>query len=305
MTICKKPLLVTILVHYNAPDECVSIVNQLAKTEYSNHEIVVVDNPSTPEVFEILKQQLTDDKIHVIQNHSNSGYGAGINFGAEYAKKLGAKYYHIINTDTSIVNGNYISKIIEEFDSTCDAGLIGPGVITPSGDVQNTIMQHTSIKNAKNFKKNQNFKSITEAYPKLYPVEVINGVCFIVKAEAFKFIKGFDEDFFMYGEEHDFCERLHTAGYQVYYWSGCAIKHFHQQSNCFLFTWRDALARINQILYLQKRNRAKAIVLALLFSVATTFKRLNNKYQFEIPYKSVIKGYLNPVKFNKQLKDKH
>lgn len=306
MTGNKSPNIVTIIVHYNAPEECIGIVTQLLTINHPNHRIVVVDNPSNPDAFQKIKTQISDSRVHVIQNHANNGYGAGVNFGAIYAQKLKADYYHVINTDTGIINPNYIESIIENFNNSPSAALIGPGVMTSTGEVQNTIMPFISINNAIKFKLNKKIKSLIETSPRLYPAEVINGVCFIVRAEMFHKIGGFDEDFFMYGEEHDFCYRLKKSNYTCHYLSENAIYHSEaHKTKDRIFTWRHALVRVNQVLFLKKRHRRiEALVLALLFSISITIKRATLFSFPNISYISVIRGFFNPHKFNRSIMDK-
>lgn len=302
----KAPLVITIIVHYNAVNECIQIIEDLLLSDYQNHQLVVVDNPSTDEVYIELKNKLTFPNVHLIRNIANNGYGSGINFGINYSKALKASYYHIINTDTRLVSKQYISNLVNNFEKDASIGMIGPGVITSTGEVQNTIMPFISIKNAIQFKLSKKVKSLIETSPRLYPAEVINGVCFIVRADMFHKIGGFDEDFFMYGEEHDFCYRLKKANYTCHYLSENAIYHSEaHKSKDRIFTWRHALVRVNQVLFLKKRHRRiEALVLALLFSISITIKKATLFSFPNISYSSVIRGLFNPLKFNRSIMDK-
>ncbi len=306
MPVNNAPLVVSIIVHYQAIEECIQIIKDLQSIDYSNHYCIVVDNPSTDEVYSELKHKISFPGVHLIRNKVNNGYGGGINYGVEYAKSLNPTYYQIINTDTRIVSISYISKLVSCFEQDSNIGLIGPGVTNSLGDVQNTIMSFPSLYNAIFFKKRHNRRSTIESPANLYSVEVINGVCLMIRAEAFNAIGGFDEDFFMYGEEHDLCFRLTKANYTCHYLSENAIIHQEShKSQDGAFTWRQALVRINQVLYLKKRKRRiEANVLAFLFSLSITIKKLTRISFSDISFFAVVKGLFNPNKFNQFIMDK-
>lgn len=301
MTFRKLPLVVTIIVHYNAINECLQIIEDLLLSDYTNHQLVVVDNPSTDEVFVELKSKLTFPNVHLVRNIANNGYGSGINFGINHAKPLKASYYHIINTDTRLVSKQYISNLVNNFENDSSIGMIGPGVIASSGAIQNTIMPFISINNAVHFKSNNKDKSKIETPPRLHPAEVINGVCFMVRAEAFYKVGGFDEDFFMYGEEHDFCYRMNKIGFNSFFWSGAAVLHNNEHSPTFnQFNWRDLLTRCNQILFLKKhKSKLAAIILSTLFSLSLTKKKIRGQ-RFEQTFIKTLIALFKPEQYNKE-----
>ncbi len=299
-----SPLVISIIVHYQSPDECLQLIDDLQKITCPNHQIVIVDNQSDPTIFEYLKTNISFTNTELIQNHSNNGYGAGINFGVNHIKHLNPGYYHIINTDTRISNTDYISQLVMALSANKKAGFIGPAVSMPGGEIQNTILPFFSFQNALFFKRKHGKNSFIEDNPQFYPVDVINGVCALIRAEAFDAIKGFDEDFFMYGEEHDFCYRLKKAGYPSFFLSSPSIIHYekHNKKIGKKVSWRDVLVRSNQILFLKKHNKSiSAVGLSLLFSL-TFFIKFLSGYSFEpIKLKRSISALFFPKRLNKKL----
>ncbi|MFW5804412.1 MAG: glycosyltransferase family 2 protein, partial [bacterium] len=273
----KNSLVVSIIVHYQAPEECINLVKQLQSITWPNHKIVVVDNQSSDASISELQNKINPfSNTTLVQNPRNNGYGGGINYGITQCKHLAPAFFHIINTDIRIINPEYISDIITSFSQVENAALIGPAVLDDNKNIQNTIMPFISFVNIFLFKFKRYKKSLIEKAPRLYPVDVINGVCFVLKSEAFFEIKGFDEEFFMYGEEHDFCYRLKKAGYRSFFWSGKSIIHTHK--NKFQkkeFTWRDALIRSNQVLFLKKHKSCiEAFIISFLFAISYVVKKL-------------------------------
>lgn len=301
------PLVVSIIVHYESPKECATIVEDLEGINYSNHRIVVVDNCSKDSVFFHLTNLLSKTKAILIQNLSNGGYGSGINFGAKYAMYLKPDYFHIINSDTRILNKDYFNEIIIFFKSDKKIAAIGPAVLKADGSVQNTIMPFVSLKSIYFFKQLSKNISKIEINPKIYPVSVINGVCIFIAFGAFSEIKGFDDSFFMYGEEQDLCYRLHKSGYSVYFWSGSSIQHFefHSRTVSKMLTWRDLLIRANQVLYFQKHiNLLGALVLSILFSISFLLKKIKGYTFNSFSFLDTIKFLFLPSKLNSFFKNR-
>lgn len=296
-----NPLVVTIIVHYQSPEECATLVSDLEQLSYPNHQIVVVDNQSATSYYQQLTDLLQPTQAILIQNKANNGYGAGINLGVEHTLQLNPFYYHIINCDTRILNKDYISSIIQYMEKDEQLALIGPGILMEGKIVQNTIMPFISLYNVFAFKRLHKENSKIELIPQLYPADVINGVCFMVSAKAFKDINGFDKDYFMYGEEHDFCYNLHKKGYKCMFWSGQSILHYNgHKPNKKAIHWRDVLVRCNQILYLKKHNKQfSSIVLSILFCLSFCIKRVLGIKFIDFTISQVIYFCFNPMKLNK------
>lgn len=295
------PCLITVLVHYNNPDECIQLVLQLEKIELIKHQIIIVDNQSSLEHFTSLEQQIKGTNAKLIQNSINGGYGSGINLGVNYGQKYFPDYIQVINTDVSILNPNYLITIINLMEIDKNIGIIGPSVQMPSGEIQNTIMPFITLKNIIYFSKIANNCCYQSATQTINPVQVINGVCMIIRNSAFIGINGFDSDFFMYGEEHDFCYRMQKNGYNIAFWSGEAILHMiGHKVNAKTINWRDILVRCNQILFLKKHNqRFTSYILSFLFSASILLKKVMGYKLNDISLLNTIFYLFNPLKLNR------
>ena len=296
----KTPLVVTIIVHYQSPDECATLVGDLEQLSYPNHQIVVVDNQSSQDSFRQLESLLQSSSAYIVRNEANDGYGSGINFGVANAQHFNPSYYHIINCDTRVANFGYLASLVSQMELNPQLALVGPAVKMMDGKIQNTIMPFVSLQSVLLFKNRHKSKSHVDISPKLYPADVINGVCFVVSARAFKIIKGFDPDYFMYGEEHDLCFRLYGQGLHCAYWSGESIIHsIGHKDHAKLICWRDILVRCNQILFLKKHNRLfSAFILSLLFSFSFTLKLFRGFVFEDFTFKQVISYFFNPILLN-------
>ena len=301
----KVPLVLTILVHYNSVDDCCSIIQDLENCKYSNHKIVIVDNQSTDYSFRKLKYSLTNAKAYLIRNTCNNGYGGGINFGVEYGRQFNPGYIQVMNIDTRVINFSYMSEIVGQLEALPSAGIIGPAVMTPKGGSQNTIMPFVTLKGLFNFKKNFTKLSHIKTPPVLKEVEVLNGVCFIVRYKAFQNVNGFDEDYFMYGEEQDFCFRISRMGYFNYFYSIKSIIHYEDNSQLLvkeIIDWKYLLIRSNQVMYLMKnKNFFESCMSSLIFFISTVKKIIVGSKLKNLSILRVFKALVRPKSFNKSL----
>src|SRR5690554_1559151 len=274
--------LITVLVHHNSPEECIQLVSELEQIKEISHKVIVVDNNSAVNSYQELKAKLSQYNCDLIQNSCNGGYGNGMNLGVKHGQQYQPDYIQILNTDVSVHNPNYLKSIIQLFETDNNIGVIGPCVFYKDKSIQNTILPQVSLKSALFFNKSITQKSFIEENPKLYKVYVINGVCMLIRNSTFKSISGFDDDFFMYGEENDICHRITNAGYSVNFWSGESILHFEERNKKTSkeIDWRDLLVRSNQVLFLQKHKPLLAPLISILFSVSLIIKRLHG-YKFK------------------------
>lgn len=305
MSTNNKPLVVTVIVHFNTPIECLQLINDLQTITWPNHKIVIVDNQSEEGYFEYLKIELEHSNVTLIRNTVNNGYGGGINYGVSQIQNLKADFYQILNTDTRIFNPDYISQLIQGFFVNQGVGLIGPGVKISNGEIQNTVMPFVSIIGI--LSRNIPKKSFISSSPSFKKIEVINGVCFLISSKAFIKIGGFDQDFFMYGEEHDLCYRLKKNGFDSYFWSGPSIIHLNeiQTQSEKKITWRDTLIMSNQVLLLKKHNSfVSAMFISFIFSISIIIKYFSGVKFPDTPLLVTIQGLFKPEKMNNYIKNR-
>jgi len=299
----KDKVLLSVLVHYNNAADCIDIIKDLLSIQLNHHHIVVVDNCSVPEQWEYLKHHLSPNQIHFIKNTTNGGYGNGINLGVKSMTHYKPDYIHIINSDTRILDDRYLRQFMGIFDKNSDIGILAPAVQYLDDTLQNTIMPFVTFSNILFFKQRHSLTSHTDPTGTLKKVEVLNGVCLMVRHSVFQTINGFDEDFFMYGEEQDFCYRIHQAGFKCYFYPIVCLLHkevHHNEQK--IINWRYILVRCNQLLYLKKRGHFfVAWLLAILFTASFLILLLKKVPLSGIRIKQVINAFFNPKQFNRNV----
>ena len=226
-----------IIINYNVKEFLQNLIHSLQKAALKiNHEIIVVDNASDDGSVEFIREKFP--YIKLIVNQTNLGFSSANNIALQAAK---GKFLLLINPDT-IVSEDTITKMIEFFDRYPDAGLAGCKILNPDGSLQlacrrsfpgpwTSFCKVTGLSTL--FPKSRLFARYNLTYldeNSTYEVDAISGSFMMLKKEVYEKVGGFDEQFFMYGEDLDLCYRIQKNGYKVYYYAGTQIIHYKGES---------------------------------------------------------------------------
>ena len=221
-----------IIVNYNVRDLLDRALRSLHETaEALIHEIWVIDNASTDDTVEYLKQHWP--KVNLIVNEENRGYGQANNQGIT---KTQSDYILVLNPDTEVQRGA-LQELVEFMDSRPQAGVCGPKIISPQGFFRPECRRGFPTPLAA-FSR---LFGLSSLFPRsrvlgkyhltyLEPdyeaqVDALSGACMMVRREAAEKVGYFDEDYFLYGEDIDWCWRMKKAGWEVWYIPRASIIH--------------------------------------------------------------------------------
>lgn len=281
----EKVSVLTLVVHFNSPDECIQLIEDYKDMDMVIHNLLIVDNCSSLENYNKLSEfisKLSKKNIILKSNQLNGGFGYGVNEGFKFAvsENINFEFLHVVNCDTKIVNKNYLSALSELLKKNNDIGIAGPAVFKENqNEIQNTILPFTRLKNALGFSKTYNNLSYLDDNSKPIDCEVVNGVCFMIPKIIFEKTGGFDEDYFMYNEEHDLCLKVKKLGKRIVFYPIKSIAHKGMHLSVEeKMDWRFVFNRRNQVLFIAKNyNVIEAMILAKLFSISVLIKILKGK----------------------------
>ena len=208
----------------------------LAAAEGLEVEIFVVDNASVDGSADMVAEEFPQVKL--IRNAANVGFAAGNNVAL---RQVIGEYALLINTDT-IVRRDALRTMVEFLDEHPEAGACGCKILDPDGTLQLDSRRGFPTPLAAFCK----MSGLSRFFPKhpliahyhmtyLDPeqtaeVEVLSGSCMMVRKAAMDQVGLLDEDYFMYGEDIDWCYRFHQAGWKIYYVPTTSIIHFRGES---------------------------------------------------------------------------
>ena len=226
-----------IIVNYNVKyflEQCLCSVQKALNNLHG--EIIVVDNNSSDGSMDYLQPKFSS--VNFIANDKNLGFGKACNQGLAIAK---GKYILFLNPDT-IVAEDCFKKCIDFFESHAGAGALGIRMIDGSGNFlkeskrafpspQTSFYKLTGL--ARLFPHSKTFSRYHLGYldeNKNHVIDVLAGAFMMVRKEVLDKLGGFDEVFFMYGEDVDLSYRIQKAGYNNYYFAESSIIHFKGES---------------------------------------------------------------------------
>ncbi len=224
-----------IIVNWNTCDllvECLNSVQEnLGAAPDLQAEIFVVDNASSDDSAESVRSDFP--WVHLIENQDNVGFARANNQAAELAQ---GKYVLLLNPDT--VLQPYATKIMLAYlVSHGDVGAVGPRVVYPDGTVQISIYpQPTLLRETwrlfhldRIFDYGSYSTSILDSEsPRV--VDILMGVCIMLRREIVQNLGLFDEQFFVFSEDFDLCVRIRNAGWQIHWLPKAVIIHYESQS---------------------------------------------------------------------------
>jgi len=226
-----------IIVNYNVREFTEQCLRSLfADLDDRPFEIFVVDNASTDGSVEYLRSSFP--QITLIANEVNVGFGAANN---QALKRSNGKYLLVLNPDT-IVQKNSLKALIQVLEQNPKVGAVGPKLVDQNGRFDKTSKRGLPTPwvafsrlsgLARLFPKSKIFGKYDLLYldPDItHEVDVLQGACMMVRCEVYDQIGGFDEAFFMYGEDIDWCHRILQAGWKIIYSPTAIITHFRGES---------------------------------------------------------------------------
>lgn len=232
-----------IILSYNTRDITKGSLESLFKAVNDSQpfpvETIVVDNGSTDGSVEMIKRFR---QVKAIFNKKNLGYPRGNNQGL---KSASGQYILFLNSD--VIFGQVdLKKVVSYLDQNKNIGVLTVKVVLPNGKVDPashrgfpTLWRSSSyfLKLEKLFGRipllNRLFGGYHLTYldlKKVHEIDSPSGAFYLCRTEIMKKLKGFDEDYFMYGEDLDLSYRIKKLGYQVVYYPFFQVTHLKYAS---------------------------------------------------------------------------
>ena len=205
-------------------------------------QVTVADNSQNQDgIKEVLAEKFP--QVKYINIKINVGFGKGNTIGFKEAR---ARYYFALNRDTIILpNSHTVERIVKFMDEHQKIGCIGPKLINMDGALQFNCyrfdFRSIAIKPFKqiNFDRKYNWvKKYTNRllmkdfdHNKNRPVDWVLGAALIVRQEVVDEIGWFDERYFMYLEDCDWCRTMWDKGWPVYYVHDIVIQHAYARES--------------------------------------------------------------------------
>ncbi len=189
-------------------------------------EVIVVDNASKDQSVAMVKREFS--KVHVTANKANLGFSKANNIGVSHAK---GKYILFLNPDTRFETHEQqtVQHLLDFMNQYSEVGALTCKLVLPNGTIDEAC--HRGFPTPWNAF--CHFSGLSKVFPRMklftgyslewldlnttHEIDACAGAFILVRQKAGEMIGWWDEDYFWYGEDLDFCYRLKQKGWKIYY----------------------------------------------------------------------------------------
>ena len=217
-----------VIINYNTlkiTEDCINSI--ILNTKDINYEIILVDNASNDGSVDYFNYF---EGIKFIPSSENLGFGKGNNLGIEVAN---GRYVFLLNPDT-ILQNNAVKILSDFLDENSLVGVVGANLYNDDGTYQPSFSQMypslgLELSNFFHLLFLQNKECINKTDQSIQTKSVV-GAAMMIKREVIEKTGGFNPQFFMYGEEEEWCNRIRKAGFYVFNVPTAKIIHLDGKS---------------------------------------------------------------------------
>ena len=238
MLIPRSTKLSTVIVNYKTPALCLDCLESLYQGDTIGAEVVVVDNASGDSSIERINRSTAENNrtgTRVICSGVNGGFSAGNNIGIRQST---GDFILLLNSDT-IVHPNAIEILVNTLTENPEMGMASPRLEWPDERPQESCFRfHRPINELIRSACTGPITKLLKRYE--VPIEVSDEAsypewtsfaCVLIRKQVFDQIGHLDEEFFMYFEDVDFCQRARRAGWNIIHNPKARVVHLRGGSS--------------------------------------------------------------------------
>ncbi|MBD7958545.1 glycosyltransferase family 2 protein [Microbacterium sp. Sa4CUA7] len=251
-----------LIVTYNSAAEIGGLLQSLrAEAADTRMRVIVADNDSADATLSVLARH---DDVAVVHTGGNLGYSGGINVAAARAGAL--EHLLILNPDLRVRRGA-VRAMLAALRDRPHAGIVAPRIVGDDGRTAASLFNEPRVLRSLGDALlgpiwTTRPPLLTEwirgesAYTHRRSVDWASGAALLVSAEAARAVGEWDERFFLYSEETDYCRRTREAGYTVVFEPDAVVEHSQGKSGTSAAL--DALLNVNRVRYMRKHAPQRA-----------------------------------------------
>lgn len=263
-----------VIVTYNAMpwiDKCLQSTG--------NCPVIVVDNASTDQTLAHLQSNYP--KLSLFPQSENLGFGQANNIGIRYALDSGAEHVLLLNQDAYLVD-DVLEKLLSFQKSNPEFGILSPIHITGN--------RQKLDKNFSYFMLREYTGSFYSDYvlghikPPVYEVPFVNAAAWLISKGCLETVGGFDPIFFHYGEDDNYCQRVHYHGFRIGVITNTYIIHDrvdrnYEKPDVFSETYFKEVEKNYKVVYANINNLNKIDIKIRKLKILVIKLQLNLKFK--------------------------
>ncbi len=262
-----KDLVSIIILNYNGLNYLRRTIYPLLELNYSNYEIIVVDNGSNDESIKFLKKI---ERIKIIRNKENLGLNKGYNIGSTFAR---GKFILFLDNDSLIEDKDILRELLSRY--TEKTGTIA---LAFKEEGLSNFKNYGPYFMNYNFTKELKIKS-EEELKKYDNIEIVHpdGKGFFIEKIKWEEIEGYDEHLFFGGSDSEIGIKLILLGYKNYFYSKTIQKHIGllERTNNRKYSWKFKLLFYSHLYVILKNfNKRNLFISIIVFSFISFLKAI-------------------------------
>ncbi len=268
-----------VIVTYNAADSICACLRSLAYAAQEGWlKVIVVDNASTDDTVAIVRREF--GWVNLVEAGENGGFGAGNNIGFGHTE---GDWVFILNPDSEVKRG-CIEHLEARIMSGDNIGCSGPLVMDEHERATVSFFPFTnlfySVWSAVGALRlvpvnyfDGKWRIVRRAPRKEVKVDQLLGAAMMIRRDVWESIGGYDERFFLFSEEEDYCKRIINAGWHVAFCPEARMLHIGAGSTQNVMPLAVASANWSRYLYMRKHCSGFAAEISRYVWLSTLFIR--------------------------------
>jgi GT2 family glycosyltransferase len=227
-----------LILNYNTRELTINALRSVYQSmTSSSYEVILVDNASKDDSIEHIQREFP--QVILILNQENVGFAIANNQAMRVAQ---GRYVLLLNSDT-LIQQDTLDTMLQFMDKHSEVGAAGCKLVLQDGSLDKACKRGFPTPSAsfyyafgisKLFPRVPRFNQYQLGYmdpDEAYPVDCLVGAFMFVRRSTIDQVGMLDEDFFMYGEDIDWCYRIKQAGWVNYYYPKTQILHLKGASS--------------------------------------------------------------------------
>lgn len=276
------PLVSIISVNYNQAQVTCAMLASLQKISYPNIEIIIVDNASPTDDPKPILDNFPSVKL--IKSAKNLGFAGGNNIGIWEAK---GSYILFLNNDTE-VEPDFLEPLVNLFQTNKTAGIASPKIIFYGTD---NIIQYAGSTAISpwtgrghvigNMEKDEGQHNIS------LQTNLAHGAAMLIPREVIKKVGLMPELYFLYYEEHDWCEMIKRAGYTCHYVADSTVYHKESVSVGRASPMKVYYNNRNRLVFMRRNSWGMQFWVGLLYFLVAAIPKNTLQFALKFQFKFV------------------
>jgi GT2 family glycosyltransferase len=226
-----------VVVTYNSAEVIVDCLKALEQHPPSGaSRVVVIDNCSRDDAVTLVRERFP--QVEVIENERNVGLAAAWNLAIRHSN---SDYVLLLNPDTRVVAGA-IDALVHHIETRPAVGAVGPQLVGLDGQIQLSCRAFPNLLAV--LLRGTKLETVLPKTPSLRKylmtdwdhgqaraVDWLLGACILLRRDALESVGLFDDGFFLYYEDIDWCYRAWAAGWQIHYVPRARVVHHYQRES--------------------------------------------------------------------------